>query len=431
MNKTRITYRFDHQRSAGTSSPPGTPVKEDKVIPLFEEEFQVVEEHTQKLDQVEDLFDTHSLNSFTTDFGNWNSKIESESERVERAIRETLLESETKRPLVESVRNQPREGPEIDPELWSNWNRRESGAGQGRSSRYIRSSKPPWIRIVVSIAGAVVTGVAFGFFVLSMFAGSGADKTVSEPVVTKQGAVQGKTEATTPVQSTAVAGQTDKTAADAASTIQGTPLQLSAKSYSFLQNGVFSTVQSAQTAQAELKKKGFASAVEQAEKVTVFTGFALNHDDAIALSQKLKEQKLEVYLKNVDIPAVTSVHWKGSKPEALGSYLTQGDKLIQMLGGLSIVHLAETKPTPLDESTLQGIRAAHQTFTTLAATVNEGADSEVKPIIQQMNTALSSSVQSMEEYKKNPSIAMLWQAQSSMMQYIIAEKKLLLEVTAQ
>jgi stage II sporulation protein B len=122
---------------------------------------------------------------------------------------------------------------------------------------------------------------------------------------------------------------------------------------------------------------------------------------------------------------VTNMIWNGSKPETLAAYFMQADKLIQMLSGLTVVHLAETKQTPLDDSTLQEIRSAHQALTTLTASLNEGLDQERKPSIEQMNTALNSSVQSMEEYKKNPSAAMLWQAQSSMMQYILTQKELL------
>jgi stage II sporulation protein B len=420
MNKARITYRFDHQRTAGEPAKPGSPVKEDKVIPLYEEEFQVIEEMKAMPDQVEHLFDTHSLNTFTTDFGHWNSPIESESDRVERVIRETLKESETKRPVQEPMSKQTGEGPEIDPELWST-----------KRARSVKLSSPPWFRIVASIAGAVITGVAFGFFVLSMFSNSEKAVPVAETSAPKQAVVQGKTESIPQAQADTNSGQNDNPAAGAVSTGDAIPLALPAKSYSFLQNGVFSTLQSAQAAQAELKKKGFASATEQADKVTVFAGFALNPNDALAISQKLKDQKIEVFMKSVDIPALTSIHWQGTKPEAFSSYLSQGDKLVQMLSGLTIVHLAETKPSTLDDSTLQGVRTAYQSLTTLVASMNEGVGSEIKPLLGQMHTALNSSVQSMEAYKKNPSAAMLWQTQSSMMQYILAQKALLKEVSAQ
>ena len=99
------------------------------------------------------------------------------------------------------------------------------------------------------------------------------------------------------------------------------------------------------------------------------------------------------------------------------------------INGLALVHLAETKPTPLAETSLQSIRSSHQLLTTLSASMGEGLGDDTKLFVQKMTTSINSAVQSMEEYKKSPSAAMLWQAQSSMMQYIIAQRELLKKIS--
>ncbi|NEW04488.1 SPOR domain-containing protein [Paenibacillus sp. SYP-B3998] len=451
MNKARITYRFnqtDQSESSGNTRGPSN--KEDKVIPLYQEEFAVIETQedespsvgsvtpTQKAErqQVESMFESHALNTFTTDFGNWNSSIETEGQRVERIIRESQTTAEKP---VDRVQSSDRPTPEKNnnPEDWTTWTNRGPWVEPEVGARYAKSSGTPWIRIATSVAGAVITGVAFGFFVLSMFSterqqGETIGKntvTVASPNV--QTTVPSKAAAGTAVTVTDAPKQsTNQAPAIPAATGNITQVQIPAKTYAFLQNGVFSSLSSAQAAQDSLKKKGLASALDGSEKLVVFVGFAQSRDEALALSQRLQVQdkSLEVYIKNVEIPAASEIRWSGKKPETFGSFIAQGDKLIRSISGVTVAHLGETKPTALPDSSLQMIRSSHQSLTALSASVNEGLGDEGKPLVHNMTTALGSAVQAMEEYKKTPSTAILWQAQSSMMQYIIAQKELLKNV---
>jgi stage II sporulation protein B len=423
MNKARITYRFDQTRGNNGSREKGIPIKEDKVIPLYDDEFQLVKEQTKP----------EPLNTFGADFGSWNSAFETESDRIERVIRESNYEPEKKAPARPDA-----PGPELDPELWSSWKHNEQRIGPESHARIVKSSSAtPWFRIAASVAAALMTGVAFGFFVLSMFTNrdlpadkipvTSQTKQTAQAAQGTQGAISG-TKDTAQAQTPADQAKVVPSSASTAGTANSAALNIAAKSYAFLQHGVFSSLQSAQNAQSNLKKKGYASALQQGDKTTVFMAFAANRDDALSLSQQIQEQKLDVLIKNVEVPGVTAIRWNGTKPEALAAYLAQGDKMIQMLSGLTLVHLAETKQTTLDDSTLQGIVSGHRDLTALAATLNEGVDKQIKASIDQMNTAINSSVQSMEAYKKNPSAAMLWQTQSSLMQYILTQKELLEEI---
>jgi|GEM_PF-1649936 len=430
------------------------------------------EERKMEAPRFKSLFEPHDFQSFTSEFSGWTlpAEPESESERVERAIRE----SRSGRPaggseaagFVGPVRPVEPEADKREADAWSGWGgggrfgyggrgerverveRGDSGERDDRGERgpwvepelgvrYARSGRTSWLRIATSIAGAVVTGVAFGFFVLSLFSGNGQQ--TGETDAAQQAAVQaspapdGSAAAAGSAVGGAVSGAGAAAGADgagksAAAGGPAAPVQIAAQSYAFLQNGVFSTLASAQAAQAELKKKGLASALEQNDKLTVFVGFAPSRDDALALSQQLQDKQLDVYIKAIDIPAAAQIRWSGTKPAAVGSFVGEAGKLVQTISGLTIIHLAESSPTALDDTSLQAIRAAHQAMTQQAAAVGEGIGDDVKPYVQQMTTAASSAVQSMEEYKKNPSAAMLWQAQSSMMQMIIAEKALMKQI---
>ncbi|UKS27718.1 hypothetical protein LOZ80_01840 [Paenibacillus sp. HWE-109] len=447
MNKARITYRFDPKEAAeSTRKASRVPDQEEKVIPLYQEEFKVIPEEPTYVvpdqvtpyqqaerEQVEHLFEPHALNTFTTDFGNWHSQIETESDRVERIIRDSQEAKERQGGREEPIdRSEPRI--ERNQDEWSSWTPKGPYVEPETGARYAKSSGTPWIRIATSVAGAVVTGIAFGFFVLSMFSSdpkSGDSPAVKNTVAVSSPKAQAVVPSKAPTGATKVTPDQGTAIAATANAGVVTAVQIPAKSYTFLQNGVFSSLQGAQATQDTLKKKGLASALDTMDKLTVFVGFAKTKDDALTLRGEVQsaDKSIEVYMKSLEIPAATGIRWGGQKPEAVPAFLAEGDKLLNTMTGLTLVHLAETKPGALADASVQTIHASHQQLTTLSTSLNEGLADDSKAIVQKMVSAMNSAVQSMDEYKKTPSAAMLWQTQSSMMQYIIAQKELLKKIS--
>ncbi|OCT14927.1 hypothetical protein A8709_12400 [Paenibacillus pectinilyticus] len=461
MKKARITYRFDAKEGPdSTRRAARVHDQEENVIPLYQEEFNVIDSQVDRdsrdrnevtpyeqaeREQVEHLFESHALNTFTTDFGNWNSPIESEGERVERIIRETQVARERERVEQVDTRQtpeqhiqptQPRNPVEASevPNEWTSWTSKEPYLDSGTRTRYAKSTNTPWFRIATSVAGAVVTGIAFGFFVLSMFS---SDRDANVSVATSSTPNKTTVASANPQVATATskvqAGVTDGTLpVTASSALTVTPVQIPAKSYTFLQNGVFSSVQGAQVVQDSLSKKGLASALDNSDKLTVFVGFAKSKEDATALRQEVQaaDKTVEVFMKNMDFPAIKGIRWSGAKAENVPTYITEGDKLVNTISGLTLVHLAETKPSVLTDASMQTIRTSHQALITLGTSITDGAGDDVKQSMSKMTTAINRAVQSMEEYKKTPSQALMWQAQSSLMQYIIAQKELLKSISA-
>jgi len=293
-------------------------------------------------------------------------------------------------------------------------------------SRYIRHSRTPWMKITASVTGAVVTGVALGFFVLSMFSDDKAAETDKMPELNgkQETAVSApnKTGTTDTGKQTTTSGGT--ATGSNVSAAGATSVNIPAKSYVVLQGGSFTTAQGAETEQANLRKKGLAAVTETSDKSYVYVGMAANKESAQELSSRLKAANTDIYVKEYTLPELKSANWSGNK-DALQNYLTQSDKLVQMASKLTLMHLEEQNLTPLDDATVQSVKAAHEGWTQAAAAVAEGAQDEAKTQINKMNNALNSMKKSIDEYKKNPSSAMLWQAQTYMMQFVIAEKELL------
>ncbi|TBL81638.1 SPOR domain-containing protein [Paenibacillus thalictri] len=424
MKKGRITYRFQNGQRVEA------PQEVDRnVIPLYQEEFEV-------RDAVKEGTGGESLFSGTlTPQSEWKSPYEEETERIERMIRNSQP-MQTHHPETGYFETTGKYDEPLRDHRWY------------VPEEPVRVKKPPfgsWFKITVSVAGAVVTGIAFGFFVLSMF--SGHDDAASKAKQAAGTAPAGQVAApSTAGKQTAGAG-TDKAASAASTGVTGTgaasaagsasaamataSVNISGKTYSFLQAGVFSTQQSADTAQADLKKNGFAGATESGDKFTVYAAMAPTRDDALAISQQLKQKNTDVFIKTVELPALTKVKWNGKQTDALQACLEQGQKLVQLISGLTVPHLGESKPTALDETKLQAIKSAHQSWIGMHTAMSDSLSDEAKATHQKMIKALDTAIVSLDEYKKKPATSYLWQAQSTLMQYTISDKELRNSLSAQ
>jgi stage II sporulation protein B len=100
-----------------------------------------------------------------------------------------------------------------------------------------------------------------------------------------------------------------------------------------------------------------------------------------------------------------------------------------MLSGITLIHLEETQLTTLSDSTMQSIQSSFEAWTQTSSQVFTDAPDAVKPILQKMTNGMNTAKRSMDEYKKSPSNEMLWQAQTNLIQFIIAEKTLLNNLT--
>ncbi|KPV55338.1 hypothetical protein QJ48_33695 [Paenibacillus sp. A3] len=425
MNKTKMTFRFhkDGQRQERQDTGSGP-----QVIPLRSEEYTVMEQRADESRQPDKppvesgkirgpMWTGPALNEYTTDFGGWQSSFETETHRVEQLIRES----------GGGRSFDPETGYVERPDLTGGMERTHRPYTQEESAYFRRTpGNGSWLRITASVAGAVVTGVAFGFLVLSMFSGGTDSGKITSPggTTTAQQGTKG-TGADGMASKGETAGKTGDSAAPASGSAIGVAVQIPAKSYAVLQGGVFSSAQGAESAAADFRKKGLAGAVEGGDKHPVYVGMAGTRDEALGLSQAYQQKNIEVIVKTLDLPAVTKVKWNGKQADVFSNYIAQGDKLVKLIAAQTIAHAADAKPEALDDKALQSIKTTHQSWSQTAAAVSDGLGEAGKKALPKMNNSLNTAVASLEEYKKNPSQAFLWQAQTAAMQYVVAEKELL------
>jgi stage II sporulation protein B len=297
------------------------------------------------------------------------------------------------------------------------------------STSYIRRrGAAPWFKIITSAGGAIITGILFGAFVLSLFAGNENLLDAVSPTPSAEQTTEAAGETPEAIeekimQNTENMGVTS----GPAGLIQ---VDIPGKSYFVLQNGMFSDTDGVEQAIETLQSSGFAGVSEQRENYYVYAGISNSRDDALSLSHHLQENGLETYIKTLEIPAVNSIHWAGETSDDFESYIAEGDRLVEILGNLSALHLSKSEAASLDNAAVETLKSTHQNWTQLNASISKGLPEDSLAGHQSMITAMNTALLSMEEYQKNPSHSYLWQAQKSVMQYVITEKQLLASLSS-
>jgi stage II sporulation protein B len=396
LSKTRITYRLDNQYEKPSERISNEERK--RVVPLYEDEFRIVDEARTSLE-------------YPNDYGAWNSPFDAETRRIEQLIRESNA------PIIKS--NQMRAKDEdLSPyeieNRFRNLDSHSKSTNPSYETIYV-SRNIPWVKMLGTAFGAVVTGVLIGYLIINMFSG----KTTTQ----EKSAISNDTTAAAEVDSKASSVMAPITSLQNASSA----IQIPSRSYTFLQNGGFSTVERADQVGSELHQQGMTAVVESGDKYFVYVGMAADRKAALNLSEQLKAKNMEIYMKPYVLPAVQNIQWKGNT-EFLQTYSEQADQLVQMLSGITLVHLEEAQLTTIAATTLQSIQSSFEAWTQTSSQVFADASANVKPTLQKMTNVMNTAKRSMDEYKKSPTYEMLWQAQTNIIQFIIAEKTLLNEL---
>lgn len=479
MNKARITYRFDHKKEQFDQHVPST--NESQGTSLLDEDFWVRDgqddgsgeknsrsddryidpddgEKTEWYDTRQHIHDSQMLNQFTTDYGAWSSPFDIETERLEQLIRQSDEKEEEKdqdvtqksgerssfkgtddrRNIGEGAvyesyvaldnkgsvdldhnRNGVDNNYDVDDRHFDysegplfDENLRSSHVTSYGSSSY-RTGTTSWLRVIVSVAGAIATGLLFGLFIMQLF---------TNLVISPEAPPVSLSDNEMPDEqwiSPEPIGQSD---ADIV-----TPVSVNVPSQTFymLQFGVFTTAEGARAAMEQLEQAGTGSSYEMSDRHVVFAGITPDRNSALLLSNQLEKLGLETYVKPYERPMVRSLVWGEATPEQIETYISDGSALARTISLLTLIHLEETSLTNFEDMTIEALTQSHQRWTIANNQLSRYIPEEGEGTLQRMHNELTTAVNSLIEYRKNPSVAYLWQAQSAVMNYVILEKQLL------
>lgn len=475
MSKSRITYRFERTE-------PGKMVeysesKHGVIVRRYDQHQQAEQADQAQLDRVaksdfddmhrneesdekdenhtsfdEDLFADDfgdwpdESSHYSSEFSAWQSPYDIETEQLEKLIRgeEPHAEKGDEDPSLQQLDQQleqqfgqyseqgyeqsrrwPRfDENEADPYAYDNRYGPELVSDKSITT-LVRDSKRRWAKLFLSVSGAMVTGVFFGLFVLSLFNGGGSllDNTPNtlDPLIP----VNQPTEIDVTEQLNTLPG----VVLDHEGGTDVITINVPSKEFYVLQNGLFSSQEGAQAAMQQLADQGYAGTSEQLDHFYVYAGIATHRDDALVLSHQLQQQDFETYIKTVTIPGASSIAWNNANQdvdvEQIENYFIQGHRIVDIISNLAVIQLQQDSAMAIDQNAMTALMESHQAWVTLSSLINEGVPEAYKPTVQKANTALNTTVLLLEAYRKNPSFAYLWQAQAALVDYVIQQKALL------
>lgn len=286
---------------------------------------------------------------------------------------------------------------------------------------------PSWFKVFASVAGAIATGALFGYFVLTLFTGGSsgdlpADNQGSVPTIGAN-ATGGGAKATDSSDGNQSATGTNATGAGStgagtALNGQGTAVKVKvpAASYYMLQYGVFSNEDGLNAAASELRAKGLAAAsLTSPDDYRIYVGVSADRDEAELLGQTLTG--MDVYVKQIDVPALSSIAYDGKAADIQAFFKDTGD-LIAKLDDLTIAGLSGGAAK--DQA---GWQSLHQQWTESASRMEAGLRAKTdKATMQQLMQAVNTAAIAAGEYAKKPSQSYLWSMQSALMNTIFIQK---------
>lgn len=306
----------------------------------------------------------------------------------------------------------------MDPEANdSNWNL-GPGSDLYESSAddysYYRSRKPTsfW-KMAVSVTAAVVTGLLFGYMVLSMFNGSNAGEDPASGQLESNDAVN-----------QAPADSSGGTGTSLAPDLSESTVRIPGQVFYMLQYGVFSTPERAEQAKGELLQSGIAAGGDLDEENRVYAGISPDREQAKLLSNQLKAEGVELYVREIALPDIESAAFAGEE-QTLTDYFTISGQLVSELSTLSASLLGKQEAGAVASESMTTITNLHQQWIQLMKSLSAGLGPETGAVLPAMEQSMNSSITALSEYNKNQSKGHLWEIQTGMMNYVMGQKKLL------
>lgn len=311
---------------------------------------------------------------------------------------------------AEDYRDWPEErshGPEWPAEYGHYEDNPLRGGSYGGSYHTRRPSH--WWKLALSIAGALGTGILLGYAALSLIGG---------------GRIAGGNN-TSSVTSPAVQSVTDTGAvlppdAGVNAGMNRIPVKVAAQTYYLLQYGVFSTPAGAEQARQELLAAGLAAGLDPADGNRVYAGMSPDREQAKLLSSGLKNQGIELYVRELSLPAAEQAAFAGSA-ETIDSYFAASGKLLGELSRLSASELSG----PGEAVDTTEVSNLHMQWNEAVKAMEPGLPAAAQKLCASLEKSMSRGISALNEYNKNQAQALLWEVQEAMMSFLTTQKSLL------
>lgn len=297
----------------------------------------------------------------------------------------------------------------------------EEYPGNAVYARYKQAAgSPSWPKVFMTVAGALATGALFGYLLLAFFTGSPSwPGTAGEGTET---GTQGVSASTGGKEAAHAQASTSAAQSEASGSVPAVAVELPEQKYYLLQYGVFGSEEGRDAALAELASKGVAgAALSSAQDYRVYAGMAADKEEASLLKSQFGDG-IDLYVKTFSLSYPSQMPYAGTQ-ETLQSFLTHTSDLVPMLLGLVNVQLEQASPSAFSDNASAAWQQAAGEWATSADAAKSGfADDASLAAFEGLTGSVQSAIQSLAGFEQNPSRAYLWQAQSALMEAVIAQK---------
>ncbi|MEK5181479.1 SPOR domain-containing protein [Paenibacillus odorifer] len=276
-----------------------------------------------------------------------------------------------------------------------------------------------WWKLSLSVVGAIGTGLLLGYAALSFFYGGNMDSS-SGTGITDTLATSGQTSGANDPAGVGTSGLPVTGTADTGK--NSIPVQVAAQSYYLLQYGVFSTPAGAEQARQELLDAGLAAGLDPADGNRVYAGMSSDREQAKLLSSGLKNQGIELYVREVELPGVERLGFAGNA-EAVNSYFAVSGQLLSELSSQSASLLSGGQTDAAANTS--AVSDLHLQWSEAVKALEQGITPEAKSICAALEKSMSQGISALSEYNKNKAQALLWEVQESMLSFLTSQKQLL------
>lgn len=408
MNKARMTIRIEPNPPKETKHDhlqvvPPIPENDDHVNDVSAPEWSPLSNDRPKARLAEERRRLNHLDS-------WLSGDSLEQEGIYNHARENH-----KDPHVEP--HSGRAELEADEDRWNLGYELDQYESPSEEYTYYRPRTPAsfW-KMIVSVSAAVITGLLFGYMLLSMFDGENKGENPAAEQLGNQNAGN-------PVMDDSSRG----VESELNPAVTEAPIHIPGQLFYMLQYGVFSTSERASQAIAELERAGIAASGDLDQENRVFAGISPDREQAKLLSHQLMAEGVELYVKEITLPGLESATFAG-EGQTLKHYFTVSGQLTSELSKLSASLLEMPEAQTVSSENMNTITNLHQQWIQAWPLLSAGLGPESEIVLQVMEQSMNSSITALFEYNKNQSKGHLWEIQTGMMNYVMGQKKLLEEL---
>ncbi|WP_374723843.1 hypothetical protein [Calidifontibacillus erzurumensis] len=274
--------------------------------------------------------------------------------------------------------------------------------------RFSDKQKAVYKKYIVSLIGAILIGVGFGYIVLSLFTDMNDENKAGEEngVITSGKALSEYNPNNEGSENTAIG-------TGSGSLRNASSVEIPALRVEVIQGGAFASLNAANEHASILKENGTAAVVlPESDPVLLFIGVGGSRAEANSIGEQYVEKGQEIYIKPFELDALEVEAGKARSATGEAVYAQTAVELYQKLVDLS-AQVFETGT--VEKNSWDSIKAEYSQW-------NKTKPEKLQPSLGQFANSITAAYKALESFRTNKNEAQLWKSQQALLEGLISYK---------